>query len=98
MVRIENWAVVCYFDPTVPVEQRERYLTGAAYGHPRFDDGHQVQTSAFVGASRKTEAGHVVTTVTREYLLGEPSPAYLQWLHDNNIPFDPEQPIQLPIE
>ncbi|CAN5669490.1 hypothetical protein BH10CYA1_BH10CYA1_41990 [soil metagenome] len=95
MVRIEKWAVVYVSgDIYTPPEKRDRALFGAVYGHPKFEEGFLVNTSDLIGGSAKTDDGHVVKTKSRDYLLGEPDPAYLRWLEQNGIKFDPEQPIK----
>jgi hypothetical protein len=95
MVRIENWAVVFSSNSQyTPPDQRQRSLYGNVYGHPSFEEGFAVTTSSIVGGSRKTQEGHVVSTASREYLLGEPSESYLAWLKEEGIDFDPEQPIK----
>jgi hypothetical protein len=95
MVRIEKWSVgVDSSDVYTPPERRERSLFGAVYGHPKFEPGFLVNTSALIGGSVKTADGHVVKTMSRDYFLGEPDPAYLTWLEQNGIAFDPEQPIK----
>ncbi len=95
MVRIEKWSVgFASGDVYTPPEQRERSLYGAVYGHPKFEEGFMVNTSVLIGGSVKTADGHVVKTMSRDYLLGEPDPAYLRWLEQYGIVFDPEQPIK----
>ncbi len=95
MVRIEKWAVVFVSgDVYTPPEQRDRALYGAVYGHPKFEEGFMVQTSDILGGSVKTADGHVAKTRSRDYLLGEPDPAYMTWLEQNGMTFDPEQPIK----
>lgn len=95
MVRIEKWSVgFASGDVYTPPEKRERALCGAVYGHPNFEEGFMVNTSVLIGGSVKTAEGHVVKTKSRDYLLGEPDPAYLRWLEQNGMTFDPEQPIK----
>lgn len=95
MVRIENWSVIfSSSDVYTPPEMREQLLHGEVYGHPSFEDGFPVTTSAVCESSKKTSAGHVVQTQSREYLLGKPSEGYLLWLEQQGIAFDPEQPIR----
>jgi hypothetical protein len=95
MVRIEQWAVIFVSgDEYTPPELRERALLGAVYGHPRFDEGEAVTTSSLIGGSVHGEHGHVVDTETRQYLLGEPSKAYLAWIEEKGIAFDPMQPVR----
>jgi len=95
MVRIEKWAVVLApGDVYTPPAQRDRALYGEVYGHPKFAEGFLVNTSVILGGSIKTAAGHVVKTESRDYLLGEPDPAYITWLEQQGMVFDPEQPIK----
>lgn len=94
MVRLEKWAVVwlaatneCY----APPESRELGLAGFATGHPEFDDGTFVTSSAIVhvsGRTIRTESGRVYE------LFGDPDPAYLAWLAENGRSYNPDQPVK----
>lgn len=93
MVRIEKWSVISS-GSSEDTKAQPRWLHGYVYGHPKFDDGHEVATSVIIGGSVKTDAGHVVKTKSRDYLLGAPSQRYLEWLEQHGIAFDNEQPIK----
>ena len=94
MVRIEQWAVIYVSgDDYMPPECRKRALLGSVYGHPSFEDGKVVTTSALIGGSDLAAEGHVVQTDNRQYLLGEPHKSYLAWLEKKGIAFDPKKPI-----
>lgn len=73
-----------------PPEVAGVILTGTVFGHPRKPDGTNVSTSRIVGIDGhriETESGTV-------YQLGTPLPAYLDYLRNKGIPFDPENPIR----
>ena len=95
---LELWSVVSvpssasspYADPALA----RRCLAGTVFGHPnalRHYDGKEIQTGTIRGFE-----GRVVWSRRTAYVLGEPAPAYLDWLRANDpIPFDPENPIRL---
>lgn len=83
MVKIENWSVVEGWRP-------EGYLHGKVYGHPNFPDGKVVTTSRI-----EASEGRVVTTYSRDYLLGEPDPAYVAEMAKRGITIDPVQPVKV---
>lgn len=54
------------------------------------ESGKKIITSPVVevaGRSVRTASGSV-------YILGDISPDYHQWMQENNMPYDPEQPIK----
>lgn len=70
-MRIERWSIGV-LDPYTPPELQAKSLSGEVYGHPRFDDGDKITTSAIVGV----RDGRIVTRSVSEYELGEPHPEY----------------------
>lgn len=90
-VILKNWGCAESGDGYTPPEWRSLVLRGEVYGHPNFEDGHRVMTSAIVSAR-----GRLVTTKSREYLLdGPPDPAYVEYLNEIGYVFDPENPIKV---
>ena len=74
MIRIENWVVSLYpSDPYTPPELKSQVLSGEVFGHPRFEDGDVITTSALTGLN---EAGEVVTLSGSAYSLGVPRTEY----------------------
>lgn len=91
MVRIENWHVSMVGDIYTPPECYVPILCGQVYGHPRFPDGDDINTSDIVNVN-----GREVTTRSGTlYILGEPSAKYVQWCKDkgHHVPTD-ETPIK----
>lgn len=94
-VKLENWSLCDSknYSPYDPPELRRKSLQGNVYGHPQFNDGDHVVTSTV-----KTVNGRIVSTQTRAYVLGTPSPDYLKWLEENypdKLPLNADEPIQL---
>jgi hypothetical protein len=86
MVRLNGWAVV---RSRWAAPEQAVYLTGNVEGHAKFVDGDHVTTSAvsrFEGRIITTESG-------TQYLLGDPSPEYREWLQEYRPNWDPEQPF-----
>ena len=72
-MRIENWSIgTPASDPYTPPEMQVTSLSGTVYGHPRFDDGVNITTSAIVAL----KGGRIVTRSGSEYELGQPHPEY----------------------
>lgn len=91
VVRLEQWSVVgSPQDSHLAPEIRPRMLQGKAYGHPRFPDGREITTSVIISAD-----GRVVTCSSRKYCLGEMSPGYADYLKQNGISIDPNNPIKI---
>ena len=91
MVRLTDWEVLRSQDSWLAPEQRGLHLSGNVEGHPKFPDGAHVYTSmvaSFKGRKITTESG-------TEYLLGDPSPEYREWLRVNRPNWDPEEPFTL---
>jgi hypothetical protein len=83
MVKIENWTMVSNLDPYKPPEMQVARLQGFAYGHPRFEDGTFITTSRLIdldipNGSAKTSSGS-------DYVLGQPSADWIDWLKENGF-------------
>ena len=39
--------------------------------------------------------GRFVESARTLYELGDPDPAYLKWMQENSVPFDPENPVTI---
>src|SRR5271170_3468928 len=92
LVRLENWAVIADdSNPFQAPEARPRRLHGAAYGHPDFEDGHNITTSPILGVS--PENPREIRTLSRAYILGEVDPAYVEYRQSKGLGFDPNQPV-----
>jgi hypothetical protein len=94
MIRLENWSVGA-MPPKNAYEAPELHrwhLHGRTFGHPRYEDGVFVATSAIEkidGSTITTESGSV-------YILGEPAKEYVQWCVDKgcHVPTR-EEPIKV---
>ena len=74
VVRIENWSVVPLDgDGYIPPEAGTPCLSGNVFGHPHFNDGKRVSTSAIIGRDEKEE---VIICGSRRYKLGAVDPDY----------------------
>lgn len=88
--RLENWK--CLGANYAAPEVNALALIGTVYDHPtaRHFDGKEIQTSRVMSAD-----GRTVQTRNTTYELGEADPDFVQWMEDNDIKFDPENPITL---
>ncbi|WP_169130239.1 hypothetical protein [Aromatoleum evansii] len=72
-MRIDEWSICANSAHAyVPPELRTRSLHGKVFGHPRFEDGHEITTSAICGV----QDGQIVTASGSLYELGEPDAKY----------------------
>lgn len=91
MYKMKNWSVVLgsrnyYLAP----ELDYLALAGEIFDHPKFDDGSYVTTSPIVSS----DGLKISTKSNSVYLLdGEPSQEYKEYLKENNISYNPENPI-----
>ena len=84
MKNLENWSVTLRGDYYTPPEACSKCLQGLN------EDGFNIVTSPIVAVN-----GRVVTTYSGSvYLLGTVDPNYLDWLKDNNMPYDEVNPIK----
>lgn len=91
-IRIEGWAIVYdREDGYTPPELNRRCLKGEVYGHPRKANGETVKTSPIVSV----DGLHVLTNSGSLYLLGAPRAEWIEWMRENNIAFDPADPIKV---
>jgi hypothetical protein len=74
-IRIENWAVVQSGDAYTAPEAQVKQLSGQVFGHPRFEDGKQIVTSAIVTLDLSIR---ICFTKNSVYRLGVPHPDYAQ--------------------
>lgn len=92
-VTLRDWFVQAQpSDPFKAPEQVVKYLTGNVEGHPKFEDGDKVSTSAIVDAE-----GSIITVASgRKYLLeGPPLPEWVAWMEENSVAFNLEAPIRM---
>lgn len=73
----------------LPPELNYSVLAGAAYGHPRFPDGHKVKTSAI----ERIDGRFVTTKGGTVYRLGRVSKEYREYLRKEGIPYNSAQPV-----
>jgi hypothetical protein len=88
---IDNWA--CVYgngDAFTPPELRDLMVEGCVNGHYKYPDGKIILTSCI----RKVEKD-IIFTQNSTYRLGEPRKDWLDWLKENGIEFDPENPIKI---
>lgn len=88
--RLENWSVVGA-NPYDPPELCPPQLAGEVHGREGIEDGKRIRTSSLVEANGRT----VKTATGSTYILGCPSPDYVEWMKKNDIKFDPENPIRM---
>ena len=91
IVRMEAWCTrPINPNPYLPPEVRGLCLSGRVYGHPKFPDGHEVDTTQIIAVN-----GRAITVKSgRVYHLGQPSRAWLRWLRETGKPYDPKRPIK----
>jgi len=88
MAKIENWHVKLPLKGRPLSDQPFISLTGDIYGHPELADGEHATTSRV-----QTFDGRQIRTASREYELGEPSQSYKDWLVDEGLTYDPDNPL-----
>lgn len=87
---IENWACVYSEECSFKAPERSILLVkGTVFGHSKYKDGKTIQTSCI----REVE-GKIIHTQNSTYRLGEPKKEWLDWMKENGIDFDPENPIR----
>ena len=96
MYRLENWSVGDKGkNPYMAPELRKKYLNGEVYDNHNFKDGTNITTSSIKNVDLELESAIVTTSSGSKYRLGKPSEEYLKWLKDNNITFNPNNPIKI---
>jgi hypothetical protein len=75
-MKLEKWSVVVGDpDPYMPPEMQEKRICGLVFGHPQYQDGHEI-----VLGSVDTVEGSIVKTLSGSvYELGEPDPEYVAY-------------------
>lgn len=66
-------------------------VRGIVTGHPTKADGTLIDTSPVMKANGRT----ITTRSGNEYVLGEPNAAFVSFLKEKGIAFDPENPIRV---
>lgn len=72
MLRLESWVLRTTTRPSVAPGTKGAYLHGAIYGHPIYEDGTFMNTSAI----QTINNGLVITVAGTAYELGEPALKY----------------------
>lgn len=84
-IHLHNWAVVTDNDPFKAPEIRGSYLRGT-----REDELKPVVTSRIMSVN-----GREITTRNTIYVLGEIDLEYLQWIKDDGLEYDYDNPIKM---
>lgn len=90
MIRLREWATRRagseYLAPEVP----RIVLVGRVYGHPEFHDGMRIETTPIASVN-----GREITTETGRiyHLDGDPEQAFVKWMSEHGVSYDPERPI-----
>jgi len=89
IVTLINWSTTACGSPFSAPEQVSISLSGEVHGHPRFEDGQVITTSAVRGSS-----GRVVMTENTMYsLVGDPNPKWVMFLEGMDKTLNMEDPI-----
>lgn len=92
MIYLKEWSVGNTVESPFAAPELGCYvLQGFAYGHPNFPDGVSVTTSEI-----KEVHGKLVTTSSGSvyFLDGWPCAGYLQFLRENKIKFNENEPLK----
>lgn len=90
-VKLDQWVVrIGSGDLYLAPEKAGIRLQGLVTGHPNFDDGNRVTTSLVQEVN-----GRIITTISRDYELGEPDPDYILWCEEIGKPIDKDNPIKV---
>ena len=89
MYKLENWSVIgnSYQAPEI----RQLTLRGQVYNHPKYKDGEIILTSNITNVDGK----HITTRNNNIYILGKVYQEYLEWMWENNIIYNEENPIKI---
>ncbi len=71
-MKLENWSIVCRYDPYRAPELQSSILRGNVFGDPRFEDGARIDISAIDCIDRD----EIVTCSGRRFQLGTVDPEY----------------------
>lgn len=83
--RLHRWSLGVDKDPYLAPEAQRRYLLGY-----RDQDTKRIQTSYIISVN-----GREVRTQNSIYILEEIDEEYLQWLNENGLTYDANEPIKL---
>ncbi len=83
---LHKWSVSSENDPWKAPEAQAKCLAGI-----RCEDDQQVVTSPIVSI----EGRRVTTASGSVYILEDIDPDYVTWMKDNDIEYDPENPIRI---
>lgn len=87
--RLESWSAGR--DPYKAPEISSLVLHGRVYGHDTFTDGETIITAGVTVVD-----GRAVTVADgHTFKLGEPARDYVDWMANEGIPFDPENPARI---
>lgn len=75
MIKMHNW-LIGGKEAYSPPEDQVKVIQGEVYGHPRFPDGHKINTSALIECWSRT----AVSKSGTRYVLGRIDPDYRKWL------------------
>tara|TARA_R110000824_G_scaffold124513_1_gene283085 strand:- start:855 stop:1154 length:300 start_codon:yes stop_codon:yes gene_type:complete len=91
--RIIDWEVVGNRTPYTAPEAMTAHLQGNVYNHPdpKVSNGEFVTTSRMVDSSGLT----VTTASGTKYILGTINKAYLKYIKDSGLKYDPSNPIKM---
>lgn len=83
MPTLDRWNISPHSSPDAP------RLAGRVKGHPKHHDNTWILTSTIVRAEGRT----AFTTGGTRYELGEPEPAWVEYLKEEGRPLDAENPL-----
>lgn len=88
---LKNWSVIQTSSFYTAPEYVKNKLCGEVYGNPDFEDGQVIITSA-IDSVDKLE---IATKTGNVYILdGPPFKDYINWLRENDLDYDPVNPIK----
>lgn len=89
-IKIDNWSICNQDDnPYQAPEVKKDCLRGKVYGHPDHADGEYIITSVILEAD-----GQYARTRNNLYILSNIDPRYLEWLENNDMGYNPSNPIK----
>jgi len=80
-VRLKKWRTVYIKEEVTPYMAPETIpirLSGEAYGHYRFEDGHVITTSSVVELDLDRRVARTRSGST--YILEDPEPEFVEWM------------------
>jgi len=88
IARIEDWNIIESSDSDCTAQRMSFRLRGQVYGHPTYADGVKITTSHISAVD-----GALTLCKNRVYLMGEPSPQYLDMLKSQGMLYNPDTPL-----